>query len=1118
MGIALDYQTSVLSEKQAIGIAYTFERAVSSLIGNDDAIGQICLLSDVDKSQIYNWNKDPPLRAHCCVDTLIHERCLSQPMAPAVCAWDGEFSYAELDHLSSAAAQHLVVLGVCPEVFVPLLLEKSRWVTIAMLGVIKAGGAFVLLDPSHPVARLQSICQSVSARLIVVSAQHAKLAADLATTVVEIGYGEAEWIVNERPSTPSSVRPENALYAVFTSGSTGAPKGIVSEHASFHAAILPYTQAVGLDHESKVFQFCSHAFDVTIFDTLITLIIGGCVCVPSNTDRWSDVENAIQHYRATHAALTPTVARILDPKDLPTLKTLVLGGEKLATTDMAKWVDHLQVVNLYGASECSIMSIQSITGNASTFRTTDYATGSACWIVDPKNHERLLPIGAIGELVIEGSIVGRGYLGDPEKTATTFIQPPGWLCQLRGRGYRSAVYKSGDLAQYTADGSIRFIGRKDTQVKLRGQRIELGEVEHHIRLLFLSARDVVAEVVTTRDPSRTPMLVAFVGSGNDADPKSRDHEAVPSQILTEPTDWFRSQIPIVKSQLQQSLPSYMVPSVFLPLVTLPLTRTAKTDRRLLRELAAGLSREELESYQFPAGIKRAPLTTIEKLLQQYFARALNVPVEQVGADDHFFHSGGDSLTVMKLVAMARKDKYKITVQDVFDHPRLSALARVVPFTTSDEEEVPPEPFSLVNKQRDIIRAAAQQCHLPVKLIEDVYPCTPLQRGFMSATMQDSRAFIADLALSLPPDIDLQRLKAAWIAVANSNPILRTRMVLSASHGLLQVVVRENIRWTVSENNGARNFVVGVGKPLVQLVLCCHQEGNLGQLQLFLMIHHAVYDGWTLPLVFAEVEAAYCGSSRLVPHPVSPFIRYLQSIPDGEDYWNTLMGNLQTPIFPPLPFKTYQPFPNAIKNTTIITLGPSSRQFTPSTYVRLAWAIVQARQQGTSDVFFGTVVSGRNAPVAGIESMTAPTVATVPCRVTLDLQSPVRGALHKIQDDTITGIPFEQFGLLNIRRLGEHAALACSFQTLLAMQPGVGSSTFSWLEQPESAIDYRADATYAINLICGFEGNELKVTALYDFNVVKEEEMQRMMADFGHVLQALHKSPDCPVQDIRSVRK
>ncbi|KAI1214331.1 acetyl-CoA synthetase-like protein [Annulohypoxylon truncatum] len=1085
------------------------EKTVSVPTENGAKTETSSLLSDLDKEKLCMWNKRPSSHTQPCVDTLIHERCLSRPTAPAVCAWDGEFSYGELDDLSSALAQHLAALGVGPEVFVPLCFEKSRWTTVAMLGVTKAGGAFVLLDPSHPEARLQRICQLVSAKLIVSSAQCAKLAANLVATVVEVRDGDTVWLAGEGLWTSSSAVPENALYAIFTSGSTGTPKGVVSQHSSFDAAIRPYTEAVGLDQESRVFQSSSYAFDVTIFDTFMTLINGGCICVPSDNDRLSDIAKAIEHFRVTHSSFTPTVARILHPTDLPTLRTLVLGGERLTIDDVAKWVGHVRVLNLYGASECTIMSIQLMTGSA--LQNTDYATGSARWIVDPNDHEKLLPIGAIGELIIEGPIVGRGYLGSPVQTSCTFIQPPRWLRQLRGPEYCRTLYKSGDLAQYTADGSIRVIGRKDTQVKLRGQRIELGEVEHHVRLAIPSARYAIAEVVVTPGSSWPPMLVAFIYSGNEPGVESREQKEVRKNTLAEPSDSFRSQIPAIQSRLQQSLPSYMVPSVFLPLAALPLTSTDKTNRKALRELVAALSREELERYQPPTTTKRTPLTATEKLLQLYFSQALNLPVDEIGADDHFFYRGGDSLTAMKLVAMARKDKHIFTVQDVFNHPRLSTLACIVRRGTNDIDEAPPKPFSLVNKQRDEIRAAAQQCGLPVRAIEDLYPCTPLQRGLMFETMRDAKAYIATITLRLPIDIDLQRLKESWIAVAAAHPILRTRMVLSPSYSLVQAVIREDIQWIISKDMEGKKFSVGIGKPLVQLHLCC-EKGNPGRPYLLLMIHHAVYDGWTLPLIFAEVEAAYHGRT-LAPRPVSAFIHYLQSAHDSESYWSSLMEGLQTPTFPTLPSKIYHPSPDATMHVAIITSSPYPREFTKSAYVRLAWAITVAQHSETNDVFFGTVVSGRNAPVAGIELMTIPTVATVPCRVTLDIRSPVQSVLQKIQDDMMTSIPFEQLGLPEMCRIGEHVKLACSFQTLLVIQPGVTPNTFSWVQETDSALDYRADAIYAINLFCGLEGDEMKVTSFYDSNVVREDEMQRILTNFSHALRGLYQSPDSLVGDI-----
>ncbi|KAI0854531.1 acetyl-CoA synthetase-like protein [Xylaria cubensis] len=1047
---AANYERQVTRKPVLLSSAsYLDANAIIGIIGQDQDVGQIDLLSETDRLDIYKRaERTSPRIAPCRIDTLICERCHSQPTAPAVSAWDSNFNYGELEHLLSKVAQCLTSLGIGPEVFVLLLFDKLRWITVAMLGVMRAGGAFILLDTSYPRTRLRNICQGVLARLIIASEKCAYLAEDLVAAVLKLGDETVSRLVDEDTASPNySATAWNAFYAVSTSGLTGTSKIVVTEHASLHAAISPYITAVGLDQESRVFQFSFYAFDVTIFDTLMTLISGGCLCVPSNDDRWNDVLTIIRRFCATYISLTPTVARILDPKDLPTLRTLVLGGEKLEMADFEKWVDCLRVVTLYGSSECSIISIQSTTRNASDFRTVIQETGNLYWIVDQNDQEKLLPTGAVGELIVEGPIM-----------AVTFIEYLSWLRWLRPDGDGDTVYKSGDLA------------------KLRGQRIELGEVENHIRLAFPGARHVVTEVVTPFDCLRPSLLVAFVKERDGSDPPNGTRKY---DVLDEPIDEFYSKVATARSQLQQSLPSYMIPTVFFPLIALPVTMTDKINRKVLRELPLSRKNNVLP-------------TDTEKILRGYFARVLNISVQRIGTNDHFFHRGGDLLSVIRLVAMARSDCYKLTVQDIFDYPHLFALARVmIPVATAKcDAIIPPEPFSLVNKQRELIRSAAQH---------------PLQQGLMSETMRDPRAFITHISLPLPLNIDVQHLRAAWIAVANVNPILRTRVVLSSSYGLLQVVVREEIRWTVSESNEICTVIGGIGKPLLELVLC-HQERNVEELRLVVAAYHAVYDGWTLPLLFAGVEAALRGDA-LEQSPVSPFIRYLQSVPDGDGYWSSLTQNLEGPIFPALPFKTYRPSPNAKVSSSIVIPASNTRDFAPNTYVRLAWAITQAQHQGSRDVFFGTVVSGRNAPVAGIELMTVPTVATIPCRVIIDPQSSLRVSLCKVQDDAIAGIPFEQMGLTRIRRLGASAALACSFQTLLIMQPEVRCHAYSWLNQPDLAIDYRSNAIHAITIICGFGGERLTLSALFDLDVVAREKMQQILIDFGSALQRVYENPE-----------
>nr|AFR57467.1 lysergyl peptide synthetase subunit 2 [Epichloe inebrians] len=1113
--ITLTYRAALLQKGQAIAVVNALERAVSEVITGQEKLEQFCLLNAEDRFQMNLRNMRLSESSDARIESLIRERCRRTPSALAVCAWDGNFSYEELNGLSAGLMHHLEGRGIGPEVFVPILFEKSRWVIIAMLGVMKAGGAFALLDPTHPQERLRNICDKTSARLIVSSSRQAELAARLVTHVVNVGdeaiTAEMNRHIGENQLMDCNPAPRNALYAVFTSGSTGTPKVVINNHSSFLAAIPTYLEALELNENSRVFQFASHAFDVTIFDTLMTLVAGGCVCVPSNTDRSSDLANAIQHFGATHLSLTPTVARILDPRDVSTLQTIVLGGERPASSEVCRWVDHVRVVQLYGSSECAIMSMQCTSGPSSNIRTTNYDTGCGCWVVNPRNHEQLQPVGAVGELIVEGPVVGREYLDDPRQTSETFIQAPKWLCELR-RGNR-IVYRSGDLVRFVADGSIQYVGRKNTQVKLRGQRIELGEVEHHLKLAIPFATDCIAELVTAPDASRPPMLMAFVLSGTDAgkDSITAGRNAISDTVLAEPTPSFRSQIPSILSKISNALPLYMVPSVILPLTILPLTGTDKINRKLLRQLAAGLSREELEKYQPEKRTYRTPINDTEKCLHKFFAEALNLTMDEVGADDNFFSLGGESLTAMKMVAIARKANFSLTVQNIFDHPRLSELALHAKVVMEGNEEYPP-PFALVaGEKQSIIRDAAQQCHLPRRVIEDVYPCTQLQKGLVAETMRDPDAFIANIELPLPRGIDIDRLRQAWTAVVKANPILRTRMILSTSYGLLQVVVREDIPWIVSDYPKCQKLVV-VGRPLVQLILRHPREGADGPTRLFLNIHHAVYDGYALSLMFTQLNSAYYGGI-LAPGPVSPFIRYLTMLPDATDYWHSFCAGLETPSFPVLPHRLYRPSPDSKGTRTVSMLNPHATEYTPYTHVRLAWAITQAHQQSLQDIFYGTVVSGRNAPVNKIDLMMIPTVATIPCRLTLDIHSTVRKTLDGIQDVATQGIPFEQFGLAGIARLGKHAAHACSFQTLLVMQPALEQNKNDLFNLSNSYANYRADATYAINLFCELEREHLRVTALYDERIVPRPKMQKVLDNFTQTLHAIHAAPASLIGDI-----
>jgi amino acid adenylation domain-containing protein len=1124
--VRIGFDSHVMEKVQVQRMAWHLEHVLRGICAERNgplAIRDVCGVSRADLRQLAQWNGTVPARVNRCVHTLVEERCRAQPEAPAVCAWDGDFTYGELDALSSALAAHLANRGVGPEVFVPLCFEKSRWTTVAMVGVMKAGGAFVLLDPSYPRARLRVICDTVSAPLVVSSATNQALAAELGAAVVVVGGDKTTWRRSTQAWSGSAMTPDSALYVVFTSGSTGTPKGTVMAHAAFATCAMAHSQLFHLNPQSRVFQFTSYAFDVSIIETITTLIVGGCICVPSEAGRRDNIAAAANELRISVAQLTPSTTRLLQPGNIVTLKTLVLLGEPVTSSDINQWAGRVELVNGYGPAECAISSVHSSLRAASQVGNIGWATGCVCWVVDRANHERLLPIGAVGELLIEGPIVGRGYLNDPERTMAAFVAPPAWLRQFRGGSISSSgrLYKTGDLVQYTADGSLRFVGRKDTQVKLRGQRIELGEVEHHTRRSFPGARDVVAEVVTPTEAGRAPMLVAFVWVDNPSQQDENNKDDRAGDILLTPTHGFRAAIPAAKTALQDSVPAYMVPAVFLPLRGVPLSATGKTDRRRLHDRAAALSRADIAAYHGSTVAKRSPATPAERTLQALWAQVLSLPPDDIGADDSFFRLGGDSIAAMKLAGVGREDGLGLTVAQIFQQPKLSDQAHAIQAASVTAVHIP-SPFSLLHEggPRDaVLQLAVDQCRVSADQIADLYPCTALQEGLIALTAKTAGAYIAHFSYCLPQDTDFDRLRAAWNAVARANSILNTRIIQHGQWGGFQVVVPADLPWAVYDGEAQLSAEAvssfGLGEPLVHAAVVRGESRKIPP-RFTLSMHHAVYDAWSIPLLLEQATAALQGDS-LVARPFSPFVAYLaESNAAAEAFWRSQFTDLVATCFPALPTPAYTPNPTESITHTMTLHQGATDDFTRSTKLRLAWALTLAQYTNASDMVFGLTVTGRGAPVAGIDQMTGPTIATIPLRVRLDPDATVAQSLRRVQDQSTAMLAYEQTGLQKIRRLNDEAAAACQFQNLLVIQPQRDGGAAGLFTETEINAERGAFTTYALTLVCNLTSDAVTVQATYDPQMMGAIEVQRMLYQLGHIMQHISEQPGALIKDVGGV--
>ncbi|EFQ85682.1 hypothetical protein PTT_19323 [Pyrenophora teres f. teres 0-1] len=374
-----------------------------------------------------------------------------------------------------------------------------------MLAVLKAGGAFLLLDPTLPPERLKLMCSKVSAVLALASQVSAAIVQDLARAVVIVTRDS----IQATPLTliVNTVRTTNTAFVIFTSGSTGEPKGCSVEHSAACSALIGNGQRLGINASTRSLQFSSFSFAASLFEIQVTLVFGGCVCIPTEEQRRTDLSSVITSMRINWTFLTPTTLDSLSSSLVPSLSTVCVGGEPVRASQIIQWETRVHLRQTYGSSETGLVSSTRLTRTSSPKDVGKAYTG-VYWVVDPNDHNRLLPAGVVGEVLIEGPILGREYIGAPDKTAATFIAAPAWRCSFGISTGLPRLYKTGDLARHKKDGSLELLGRKDSQVKLRGQRIELGEVEHQARLAETDVKELAVELI--KGENQDSMLACFV--------------------------------------------------------------------------------------------------------------------------------------------------------------------------------------------------------------------------------------------------------------------------------------------------------------------------------------------------------------------------------------------------------------------------------------------------------------------------------------------------------------------------------------------------------------------------------------------------------------------------------
>ncbi len=988
-----EYNDSQFREETIAAWIGLFRQALSQLVANaEQPLRQLDLISAHQRAhwRAYNQTERDYPRA-LCAHQLFERSAAAAPGAPAVADRQTRLSYGELNARANRIAHSL---GEVRGQFVAILLERGVDTVAAILGALKAGAAYLPLDATFPVARIADMLEQTGARVLIsqgeLSGQLDQLAAVPSLERVVLTQGnwrhprltvlDSEHLDEAPPHNPElAVATTDKAYVIFTSGSTGRPKGVVNHHAALANMLHWVVEAFGYRAGEVMCQFAPFSFDVSVAEIFPTLAAGMSLYILGEDERRSPETylDLLERERVQVATVTP--AFFYQVKDwllefrrhrLADLRLFIFGGEALRADQVLAFraaVPHTQLVNVYGPTETTVLSSYHFIDPNRDRERPIVVLGKP--IANTRIHlldaeDRLCPIGAIGEICIGGDGLTLGYLGDPEKTAAAFAD---------SAALGERVYRSGDLARFLADGTLEFVGRKDTQVKLRGYRIELAEIETALKSCP-GVAEAVVQVVNRGESAK--VLVAWYS----LDAVLTEHELL--------------------ARLRERLPTYMVPALLVPVERFALTANLKIDRKALPAPDFAARASEGQPFAEPVGAREQTVAAI-------WGRLLGL--ERVGRFDNFFELGGDSLLVTRLYAALKAE--------CGDGIGLRALLERA--VLADQAAYLDEALAQGSSREEIPRLAPAAR----------YPLSQAQQRlvFLQNLHPGSAAYNIPVHLEISGPLDPERLRLALEQVVALHPNLRA--CIDQDGGAPTLIVADRIAVALpvldlrqdpqreQRRREAARALLATAIPIDRAPLFRAQVLELApeRFEFSLVVHHLVADGRSLEVVLSQLRQAYTAACEDRPLQLSaPERAYhdfaawqntgLQAGSFAADaaFWRdqvTALPVLNLPwdrtnvesreqqgvqeavVFPPELFSAV----NALKSRERLTFF--------ATMLGL-FQLFLARRCQQADFCVGISVSGRTR--AGFDDVVGLFVNTVPVRIRLEPGASARDHLHATQ--------------------------------------------------------------------------------------------------------------------------